>query len=647
MMKLGNQLKEKIFIIVFLLLSIVLADSGGLLMPQQAAYDVTYYDLDLSIDPEEKTISGFLLVKVEIVDEIDSLVLDLDDVFNIDSILVQKKTRDFAKTTFSTLSGKVYIDMPWFVSIGDFIDAIIYYHGSPRISNHPPWDPGFIWEQTSTGKHWGGVVCESEGGDLWWPCKDHPSDEPDSMALHFTVPDDYVCVSNGLFAGSMDNDNGTSTFHWFVSTPINNYNVTFYIADYIRIDDNYTSVNGDRIPFNFWILPEAYDRAQNHLPVFFNEFHFLETICGPFPFKTEIHGWAHAPYWGMEHQTIIAYGNDFRVNSWGMDYIHFHELAHEWWGNLVTAKDWSDVWIHEGLGTYMEALYVEHLSGRDFYHTYLAGIKPGNNHAYPLAPITPMTASSVFGILNPYHRGAWVMHTLRFHLGDEDFFSLLKHWAYPDTSDTDNQNGRLCRLSTTDDMKEIAEQVTDRDLDPLFDVFFREAAYPFLQIDRLPDEAIFTWITESDVLLDLNVPVTVNGLERSVEMRSGQGSISLNQVDVLEIDPDQWILMDEPFVTNINDNSVNHMVQDFNLYQNYPNPFNAETKIKYSIPKDSQVNISVSNLTGELLSELYAGKKEAGVHVLTWNAQNYPSGVYFIHLRAGNFTSTIKTMLLK
>ena len=222
---------------------------------------------------------------------------------------------------------------------------------------------GFVWDTTPSGKPWIGVACEDDGADIWWPCKDHPSDEPDSMRMKFTVPNPLTCVSNGRFIDSTDNGDNTSTFEWFISTPINNYNVTIYAAEFSLIEDTYQSVSGEEIPFYFWVLPEYYNTAVNYMDVFLNEFNFLESICGPFPFGTDKHGWAHAPYWGMEHQTIIAYGHNFTTNSWGLDYIHYHELAHEWWGNLISAKDWADIWIHEGLATYTEALYVEHLSG--------------------------------------------------------------------------------------------------------------------------------------------------------------------------------------------------------------------------------------------------------------------------------------------
>jgi aminopeptidase N len=625
----------------------VYADSGGYLMPQQAAYDVNYYNLDLAIDPDEQKISGSLLIRAEIVNILDSLVLDLDDVFTIDSVLIKDEGDNFAKTSFFHISGKVFIEIPWDVSIGNFISATIFYHGPPRVSNYPPWDPGFVWEETPSGKYWAGVACETEGGDLWWPCKDHPSDEPDSMSLHFTVPGEYSCVSNGQFINSVENENGTKTYNWFVSTPINNYNVTFYMADYLLIEDEYDSISGESIPFYFWVLPESFELAQSHLPVFLSEFQFLESVCGPFPFGTDKHGWAHAPYWGMEHQTIVAYGNNFQVNSWGMDYIHFHEVAHEWWGNLLTAKDWSDVWIHEGLGTYMEALYVEFMSGIDSYHAYMNTRRPDNDHYFPLAPATPMTAPEAFGNLNPYYRGAWVMHTLRFHLGDEDFFSLLQHWAYPDTSDTDNTNGRLCRLATTDDMKELAEQVSERELDPFFNVFLREVSFPYLEIEYLENEAKFTWITENNVLLDVNVPVTVNGSPDFVEMNAGQGSISLPPQAELIVDPDQWILMDTPGIAVMHDHSITSTPTDFQLYQNYPNPFNPKTFINYELPMTNYVELSIYNILGEEVTTLVSEEQMPGIYKVQWDAQSMAAGVYIYKIQAGEYSDVKKMVLIR
>lgn len=291
-------------LIFFIPLSKTFADSGGPLSPEQAAYDVNYYNLDLAIDPVAKTISGSLLCRVEIVNQIDKIVLDLDDNFTVDSILIKKNNESFSTATYTHSIGIIDITIPEAAQSGDMVTLHIYYYGAPQISDSPPWGAGFVWESTASNDDWIGIVCEFEGADLWWPCKDHPSDEPDSMSMSFTVPDPLVCVSNGRYLGSTANGNNTTTFNWFISTPINNYNVTIYAADYSLIEDEYLSISGDSIPFYFWVLPEDYETAVNYMDVFLAEFNFLETICGPFPFGTDKHGWAHAGYGTSNHHSL-------------------------------------------------------------------------------------------------------------------------------------------------------------------------------------------------------------------------------------------------------------------------------------------------------------------------------------------------------
>lgn len=640
-------LRSSLLIITLLFMTsakIYAQSSGGPLSPEQAAYDVNFYDLDLTINPVEKTIGGSLLCRVEIIDPITTLVLDLDNPFNVDSVLFQLEDFPYTKVTFTHTNKKLNITPPMPITSGDMVTVKIFYNGSPRIAVYPPWDDGFVWDQTSTGETWIGVTCESEGADVWWPCKDHPSDEPDSMSMSFTVPNPLICVSNGRYLGSTDNGNNTTTFDWFISTPINNYNVSIYAAEYSLIEDTYLSVSGDTIPFYFWVLPEDYETAVNYMDVFLTEFNFLESICGPFPFGTDKHGWAHAPYWGMEHQTIIAYGHNFTVNNWGYDYIHYHELAHEWWGNLITAKDWSDVWIHEGMATYTEALYVEHLSGMDSYHQFMNNKRPSDNHTHPLAPYEALTASEAFDNLNPYSRGASVMHTLRYHLGDEVFFNLFKRWLYPDSTDFDNTKGQLCRILTTDDMKNQAEEETGLDLDPFFDVFFREAAYPVLNVLREYDQTLFSWETENNILLDINIPIRVNGIDHTVEMIDGQGSIVISQDDILIIDPKKWILMANPSIVVSIDEDLSQ-ITDYSLEQNSPNPFDHSTTIKYSIPKSQFVTLKVFDILGNEIIMLVNGKHTPGNYEVEFDGSNLTSGVYFYRLQAGKYSETKRFIL--
>ena len=623
----------RFFLIAIILITfsnITFADSGGPLKPEQAAYDVTYYYLDLSIDPDTQTIDGSLLCQVTIIDPINILLLDLADVFLVSNVEISINNSDFQQTSYSHQNELLEIDIPEDVNPDDIVSCKIFYNGAPKISQGPPWDAGFVWDTTSDDQHWLGVACQFQGGDIWWPCKDHPSDEPDSMNISFTVPNPLVCVSNGQYLGFEDNGDNTSTYHWFVSVPINNYNVTFYAADFLLIEDDYESTIGNDIPFRFWVLPEDYETAVNYMDVFQQEFDFLEEICGPFPFGTDKHGWAHAPYWGMEHQSIIAYGHNFTTNAWGYDYIHLHELAHEWWGNLLTAKNWADVWIHEGIATYSEALYVEQLSGMESYFNFMRDHQPYPGPS-PLAPFEDMTAEDAFNFLDPYSKGASVMHTLRYHLGDDQFFELLKRWAYPDPDDLGNEDGRQCRLVDTEDLKIQAEEVTGVELDPFWSVFYREASFPQLRVNRETEQTSFEWLTEQNVPLDLNVPITINGDEYTVEMVNGYGSIAMSIEDDLEIDPNDWILMQNPeIIVGLDDLSFSE--RENQLMQNYPNPFSGNTVVEFYLSKSQHAKVCIYDQLGNRLFTLTNKVHIKGKHQISFNKGKLPAGLYYYRL---------------
>jgi len=642
-----NSLQYQLIILLVLCTGSLSAQvmSGGTLSQEQAAYNVSYYKLDLAIDPDSLSISGSLLCRAEIVDPIQVFVLDLEDSLRVSSVLFKKNEGEFSPVSYSHIDGLISISLPEEANVDDVVSVQVFYSGAPGIALYPPWEDGFVWSETPDSLPWIGVACETSGADLWWPCKDHPSDEPDSMSMSFTVPNPLICVSNGQYLGSIDNGDGTSTFNWFISTPINNYNVSINIAEYLLIEDDYPSTIGHTIPFYFWVLPEHYDTALSIMDVWQTEFDFFEAICGPFPFGTDKHGFAETPYLGMEHQTIIAYGHDFTISGWGYDYIHYHELAHEWWGNLVTAKDWADLWIHEGIATYMQALYIEDLNGMDWYKEFMDRIRPLNEHGFALAPRESLTAFQAFENLNSYNRGASVMHTLRYHLGDEAFFSLLKRWAYPDPGDLDNTGGRLCRIVSTDDMMEQAEDETGLNLDPFFEVFFREAAYPVLDVQRKPDITLFVWETEGGIGLDLDIPLTVNGVDQSVEMIDGRGVLAISSDDQIVIDPEHWILMDTAVVTGVEEYDITQSME-YGLEQNYPNPFHSTSTIVFTLPESQFVTLKVYDLLGKEIASLASEELLRGRHQVQVNGTQLSKGMFFYRLEAASFTDT-KSFIIK
>ena len=223
------------------------------------------------------------------------------------------------------------------------------------------------------------------------------------------------------------------------------------------------------------------------------------------------------------------------------------------------------------------------------------------------------------------------MHTLRYHLGDDAFFELLKRWAYPDPDDLGNEDGRQCRLVDTEDLKIQAEEVTGVELDPFWSVFFREASFPQLKVNRQAEKTSFEWLTEQNVPLDLNVPITINGEEHTVEMENGYGSISMSIEDELEIDPNDWILMQDPeIIVGLDDLSFSE--SENQLMQNYPNPFSENTVIEFYLSKSQHAKVCIYDQLGNRLFTLTNKAHLKGKHQISFNKGKLSDGVYYYRL---------------
>jgi len=520
-------------------------DSGGPLLPEQAAYDVTFYDLTLKVDPSEQSIAGAVIVHARIVQPTAWFVLDLDPVLTVSAITALDDQNRPQPLRFERRGGRIWTAFRQTKQPGEQVKIRVAYGGKPRVAPRPPWSGGFTWTKTPSGATWIGVSCQSEGADLWWPCKDHPSDEPDSMALHVTVPEPLICAANGRLKRVQNNADGTRTFHWFVSTPINNYNVSLNIAPYKTITGRYKSVDGRSVPVTFWMLPENLEKARVLFRQFLTYIRFLEEHLGPYPFRADKIGVAQTPYLGMEHQTIIAYGSNFRNNPYGFDWLLFHEFAHEWWGNLVTNSDWRDMWIHEGFATYMEALLAERLQGADAYHRYIGGIRRGIGNRQPVAPRESRTSEEIYGS-DIYGKGALILHTLRYLLGDKAFFTALRRMAYPNTLAEQIVSGKQCRFATTDDFRHVAETVSGKKLDWFFEVYLRQPKLPRLVTEILDGEMKLHWETPDNLPFSMPVEVRVGKGARRVEVPPGGTTLPLNNGEEKPVvDPMQWILKDE------------------------------------------------------------------------------------------------------
>ncbi|MFN6061736.1 MAG: M1 family metallopeptidase, partial [Bacteroidota bacterium] len=376
-------------------------DSGGKLSGAQASIDVKFYDLSLQINPDEKYISGKLMVDATIVQPLSEFVLDLDSLLKVEMVRQITPSKTFQNVPFSHINGKIIISLTHTFQPGENIKLEVWYGGKPRTAPNPPWEGGFTFAKTPSGAHWIATSCQTNGADLWWPVKDHVSDEPDSMSINIRVPNPLVVASNGKLTSIEKHSDSTSTYHWFVSTSINVYNVALNIAPYMMVDGKMRSVAGDEFPVVFYALPEDVEKAKKLFPEIIAHLQFYEKYLGPYPFRRDKYGVAQTPHLGMEHQTIIAYGAKFNNGSmtggkdWGFDALHHHELGHEWWGNLVTNADWKDMWIHEGFCSYMQALYQEDRLGKEAYLEYIHGMRRFTN-VLPIAPNEVKTAKEIY-----------------------------------------------------------------------------------------------------------------------------------------------------------------------------------------------------------------------------------------------------------
>ena len=506
-------------------------DSGGILPASMAAYDVRHYDLEVRVDPAERRIEGRNTVTVEVLHSLTDFEIHLDKRLDVESVAADGTACDFSRR-----SGVLTVVLPTPWAAGERRTVEIVYGGAPKVALRPPWIDGFVWSETSSGEPWVGVTGQGDGGDNWWPCKDHPSDEPDEgMDIALTVPAGLVGLSNGLPLGEVDNDDGTVTSRWRVSYPINNYLVTVNIAPYVPVEERYHGVDGDLdVPVIFWSLPAFEDEARvmwrqmpGILEVFGRRF-------GEYPFLDDKFWVAHAPYFGMEHQTLVAYGADFTDNSYEFDDLLLHEVAHEWWGNKITVSDWADFWIHEGFATYAEAIYVDDTLGEQRYLDYMQRLRGRVRNRKPIVQGENLTSAEAYSG-DIYFKGAWVLHTLRWLLGDEQFFEVIGRFA----NDPEYAYG----LVSTEDFTALVHEISGQDFDWFWERYLYRAAEPrWRLVRRAEDGRERVEIAWDDPAFELPLPVSVGGEMLRLEMPGGRAEFLVVPGTTVEVDPDGRVL---------------------------------------------------------------------------------------------------------
>jgi aminopeptidase N len=408
--------------------SFSLADTlRGALRPERSCYDVHSYDLNIRVDIPNKTIKGFVDIAFRTVHDFDTLQIDLYENMTLSHIEFQGKHLGFRR-----IHNAVFVGFPR-QKTGNTGSFRVHYEGSPRIAQNAPWDGGFVWTKDRLGNPWIGVACEGDGASLWWPCKDHLSDEPDSMFIRVAVPTQLTCVANGKLIRTLQ-DGDYTRYDWKVSYPINNYNATINIGKYIRFSDTYTARDGEKIPLNFYVLPYNEKKARTHFKQVHQVLAAYEHFFDKYPFSKDGYALIETPYLGMEHQSAIAYGNKYMRGYLGgmipkdmdWDYIIVHETGHEYFGNCISCNDLAEMWIHESFTTYMEALFVEYHYNYTRATEYLVSQLPYIKNREPI--IGPFDVNwDDRQTSDHYYKGAWMLHTLRSVINNDTlWFSLLK-----------------------------------------------------------------------------------------------------------------------------------------------------------------------------------------------------------------------------
>jgi len=437
----------------------------GLLTPPRSCYDVISYDLNLRITPNEKYIIGYNEIHFKSLEEFDKMQIDLHANLQIDSIMYKGKRLPYQRDQNSVF---IYFNNKF--PKGATSSIKFYYSGNPKESTNPPWDGGFVWQKDSLGYEWVGVACEGIGASVWWPCKDHISDEPDSMKVNIECPVHLYCVSNGNIKKRRDLDDGYARHEWVINYPINNYDVTVNIGRYALFNDKYIALDGDSLNLNYYVLKYNLEKAKKHFKQVNKMLQCYEKFFGKYPFWKDGFAIVEAPFWGMEHQEAIAYGNKFQNNAFGFDYIIVHESAHEYWGNAITCKDFGDLWIHEAFATYSEVIFIENTQGKAAAQKYLDGLLDKIRNKIPIQGPNNVNYHN-FEDSDMYYKGAWMLHTLRSVIdNDMLWYSILYSLA------------REFRFKSVDS-KTIIDYFNKRtvlDLDNIFDQYLKHAEIPTL-----------------------------------------------------------------------------------------------------------------------------------------------------------------------
>lgn len=518
--------------------------SGGTLTDLQRRYDVRHYGLALDIDPDAQVIEGTMTVRLRAVAPLRTVELDLDPRLTVSGGSMGESPLEVSRD-----GDKVRIALPRPMAEGQTGSITVAYGGAPYVAERPPWRGGFVWSETESGEHWAATAVQGRGCDLWRPCKDHYGDKPDEgIDLVISVPEPLRVASNGELV-SETTVNGRTTAHWMSRHPYSGYAVALNIGPYERIETTFRSRDGHETAVEFWALPENAAKARRILNTdALPHLAFFEDLLGPYPWRDEKAAFVETPHLGMEHQTINAYGEGYKRGRHGFDGLLHHELAHEWFGNLITHSEAKDVWLHEGYGAYMQAVYAEDLIGDMAYadHMYDSYVQLLNCEA--VVQPEKSAVRDVLGNGDVYTKGAWMLHTIREVFGEDLLWRVTRRLLYGTPDPWERPDDITPQYRSTEDFVRILSEQMGRDMGWFVEAYLLDAELPALDVTRQEGQTILAWQVGPGRSFPMPIPVRLNGTSMTLEAPGGVATIATPEGAQLDIDPEMKVLRRLPVI---------------------------------------------------------------------------------------------------
>ena len=494
----------------------------GSITPERIWWDLTYYHLKVQVDPEKRYISGENTIKYNVLSANQTMQIDLQAPLNI-----TKVTQDGKKLKILHDGNAHFITLTKQQVIGNTESIIVHYKGNPKEAIRAPWDGGFSWKKDSNGNHFVATSCQGLGASVWWPCKDHMYDEVESMRISVTVPSNLMDVSNGRLE-SIENHGETTTYNWFVDNPINNYGVNVNIGDYTHFSEVFDGEKGP-LSMDYYVLNDNIEKAKKQFTDAPKMMKAFEHWFGPYPFYEDGFKLVEVPYLGMEHQSSVTYGNQYKQGylgrdlsgtGWGLkfDFIIIHESGHEWFANNITDIDIADMWIHESFTNYSESLFLDYYYGKKASSEYIIGLRKTIANTSPIIGKYNLNKE---GSSDMYNKGGNMLHTLRQLIDNDEKWRLILR----------KMNAEFYHQTvTTKQIEDFLSKETGFNLNPFFNQYLRAINIPTLEHKIENNTLKYRW-TNTNANFEMPLKTTINGEEKWIYPTSNWKKLELTSAD--------------------------------------------------------------------------------------------------------------------